>query len=125
MFVFPFADLQRLVRCPIHDERQFAEPTRQDWATLCNVSYSIMKRWMKDGLTVDEADRVACDVAGMHPSLIWPEWYAVTAALAAPPPRKPRKSKRVPLTKEQHMANRRRKMRHAAELRKKVTVASG
>ena len=79
MYPFAFADFQSLVRCPIHDERQFTEPTRQDWATLCGVSYSLMKRWMTRGLTIDEADRVACDVAGMHPSLVWPSWYAIVS----------------------------------------------
>lgn len=41
-----------------------------------DLSKGTADRWRRTGLTLDEADRYA-DVAGEHPSVLWPEWEQV------------------------------------------------
>jgi transposase len=42
-------------------------------ADTVGVSYRTVQRWQRRGLTIWQADRVACRF-GTHPSLIWPDW---------------------------------------------------
>lgn len=44
-------------------------------ADLLGVSYSTMQRRQRTGLDPYEADRAAHAV-GLHPALLWPDWFA-------------------------------------------------
>ncbi|HRD17221.1 MAG TPA: hypothetical protein PK181_10365 [Methanothrix soehngenii] len=41
--------------------------------SILGVSPDLIKRFQREGLSVDEADKVAYKL-GEHPSAIWPEW---------------------------------------------------
>lgn len=46
-------------------------------AARCDVGRRQLNNWQRHGLGVDTADRAATAV-GLHPSTIWPDWWAVT-----------------------------------------------
>lgn len=42
-------------------------------AALLDVDRTQAYRWRRYGLTVDQADELACRV-GLHPANVWPDW---------------------------------------------------
>lgn len=44
---------------------------------LLGISADLAKRFRAEGLTVDEADKIACRL-GEHPSMIWKEWADIS-----------------------------------------------
>jgi len=50
--------------------------TVNDAARHLQVHPRQVHRWQHNGLTVNEADRVAVRL-GVHPSAIWPDWWTV------------------------------------------------
>lgn len=60
---YPFEPLQRLI----------AAPTAQVAADLLGVPRRRLYRLRDQGLTVDQADRMAI-AAGYHPAEVWPTW---------------------------------------------------
>lgn len=50
-------------------------PSNNDWADFCGVARETIWRWRQEGITEYEADRIATVCVGLHPSLIWPDWF--------------------------------------------------
>jgi hypothetical protein len=68
---FPYAPLDRLVV-----QRSGADAPMSVVAELFGVSTRTLLRWKKNGLLFPAADRAAVRL-GLHPSLVWPEWWSV------------------------------------------------
>lgn len=106
------------------DPDRLNEPSKNDWARLCGVPRSVIIRWQTKGLKSFEADLIACRIAGMHPSLIWTNWFD-TAELDQPtkPKRRRSTSKRAPrkpaLTAVERATRARRRARAQREQRRK------
>lgn len=64
--LFKYAPLEKLV----------GETNKSQVALILGVSVDMLKRFDTKGLTVDEADVLACKL-GVHPSFIWPEWLQI------------------------------------------------
>lgn len=59
---------------------------RRSMATVLAVpEYRIRRIWEPKGLTTQEADKAAVTL-GLHPSAIWPEWFALPTTDEAEPP---------------------------------------
>lgn len=73
-----FAVIDRLLggpeRLPAHEVADRLGPLKVEaWAPARRISYQLVRRWRKRGLTVVEADRVATAL-GWSPTLLWPTW---------------------------------------------------
>ncbi len=68
---FPFAPLQALVQ-----RRYGMDVSPAFVAEVFDVSTRTLIRWKQNGLMFQSADRAAVAV-GLHPSLVWPEWWSV------------------------------------------------
>jgi hypothetical protein len=68
---FPFAPLGLIVA-----RRYGPDVSPQTVAELFDVSTRTLSRWKQNGLMFQSADRAAVAV-GLHPSLVWPEWWVV------------------------------------------------
>lgn len=51
--------------------------TIEDVALRLGISRATAYRRQSDGLTEQEADVLACHLLGVHPCLVWPEWFDV------------------------------------------------
>jgi hypothetical protein len=71
----PWEDLERAVEVPIKDPAQFSKPNRFDLARFFNVEVTTIDRWRNFGIPMYSADTVAVKCAGLHPSLIWTNWF--------------------------------------------------
>jgi hypothetical protein len=49
-------------------------PSFGDAADLLGVNVRHLARWKGRGITIDQADALACR-AGLHPGEVWPEWW--------------------------------------------------
>lgn len=57
--------------------RELAERIHVAHRTVVRWRTAGIPRWgTVDGITVDMPDHIACTYAGMHPALIWPDWWA-------------------------------------------------
>lgn len=72
---FPFAPLEPLI------EARWAPSPNVQTISIVGKAHSVLGfdrnliyRWIKDGLSIDAADRVAVQL-GLHPSVIWPDWF--------------------------------------------------
>jgi len=74
---FPFENLYRLPEIPIKDREQFLKPTKCDWARHLGVRRETIYVWIVKGIPEFQADRIAVKSFGLHPSLIWPEWFPI------------------------------------------------
>jgi len=72
---FPFENLLTIREIPIKDRDQFTKPTMFDWARYLGVDRDTVRRWMQKGIPEYRADEVAVIAFGMHPCLIWPDWF--------------------------------------------------
>lgn len=72
---FPFEALSLLPEIPIKDRSQFSKPTIYDWARYLGVSRDTIRLWKKKGIPEFKADHIAVKSFGMHPCLIWPDWF--------------------------------------------------
>lgn len=72
---FPFENIYRLPEIPIKDPDQFSKPNNCDYARYFNVTRQVIYTWKKKGIPEFHADRVAVKGFGLHPSLIWPDWF--------------------------------------------------
>lgn len=68
---FPFAPLNLIVT-----RRYGADVSPHTVAEVFDVSARTLLRWKQNGLMFQSADRAAVAV-GLHPSLVWPEWWLV------------------------------------------------
>lgn len=57
-------------------EKMLGETNKSQAALILGVSVDMLKRFSQKGLSVDEADALACKI-GVHPSSIWPEWLRI------------------------------------------------
>ncbi len=73
--VFPFENLIALREIPIKDTDQFTKPNMSDWARYLGVTRESIRRWMQKGIPEFRADQIAVQSYGMHPCLIWPDWF--------------------------------------------------
>jgi hypothetical protein len=51
-------------------------------ARALGINRAQVARWRSDGLPLDAGDRVAV-LVGKHPAEVWPEWYRLSADVAA------------------------------------------
>lgn len=72
---FSWANLAETNAAPIQMDLQFLEPTLSDWARFCDVDTTQIYRWRTNGIPEKQADRIAVKCLGIHPALIWPEWF--------------------------------------------------
>jgi hypothetical protein len=72
---FSLANLLETNAAPIMMDLQFITPNQSDWARFCHVDTTTIYRWHTKGIPEKEADRIAIKCLGIHPSLIWPEWF--------------------------------------------------
>lgn len=53
-----------------------ARPIDRDIAVVIGVTTRTIQRWRHGALlTISQADRIACRL-GLHPALLWSEWYS-------------------------------------------------
>lgn len=71
----PWHNLQRFHRLSPKDETRLVA-SDGDWATTLGTTRQQIIRYRQHGLPWYMADRIACRVAGVHPAVIWPEWFA-------------------------------------------------
>lgn len=79
---FPVADLVALMRLPterIDRATRFNpwrshRPTDSEARVMLAVSGSMWLRYKAEGLTPDQAERLAVR-CGFHPAEVWPDWY--------------------------------------------------
>ncbi len=76
---FSFDPLYRYVCSRVDDPN----PSLVTVATVCHVAKRTIIRWQTAGLTITAADNAAVAI-GVHPSLIWPDWWS--AGLEDPAP---------------------------------------
>lgn len=70
-------EIQNSQLFPFENVEAFLRETRTSEICLqLDVSADLINRYRADGLTVDEADRVACKLHE-HVSSIWPEWFNI------------------------------------------------
>lgn len=67
-----FARYPRLF--PLQPLLDAADVTAGQIGRLCKISGSRVAEAVSGGLTVWEADRLACRL-GLHPGNVWPEWW--------------------------------------------------
>lgn len=79
MIRFPFEPLARYANVPIHYDKHL-EPTRCDYARAFNTTPTTIDRWREVGIPIHRADHIAIKILGVHPALIWPEWFDSSAA---------------------------------------------
>lgn len=48
-------------------------------AEVVGVGRTAVWKWRHNGLSVEQADRIAVRL-GLHPSCLWPEWYKLPVA---------------------------------------------
>ena len=72
---FSWANLADTQAAPILMDLQFLAPTLLDWARFCDVDNNTIHRWRRGGIPEKQADRIAVKCLGIHPALIWPEWF--------------------------------------------------
>lgn len=81
-----FAVVDRLIagggeRLPPEKVAERLGPIRVEaWRPPRPISYQLVRRWRRRGLTVIEADRVAVAL-GWPATLLWPEWAALADKL--------------------------------------------
>lgn len=63
-------------------EKYMDETRTSELSAILGVCAELINRFRKDGLTVDEADKVAMKL-GEHPAMIWEEWSQIET-LSAP-----------------------------------------
>lgn len=63
---FPFAPLARMV----------GQESRAGVADILGISVDLIKRFEAKGLTVDEADKLACQIH-LHPMYVWDSWMDI------------------------------------------------
>lgn len=73
---YSWDELINSVDVPINDPVQFRSPSRFDYARYFDVTPTTIDRWKTKGLPWFSADQVAIKRVGLHPSLIWPSWFA-------------------------------------------------
>lgn len=42
---------------------------------MTGTSRNTVLRWLKEGVSVWNADRIAIKRLGVHPSAVWPDWF--------------------------------------------------
>lgn len=72
---YAFSNLVETQAAPILMSDTYLKPTILDWARFCEVDSVTIYRWIDTGVPEVQADRIAIKCVGMHPSLIWPEWF--------------------------------------------------
>lgn len=62
-------------RFPVAEAETMAgTSTRAEFALLAGVTTRAVCRWRSNGLSLLQADRLACRL-GYNPGSIWPEWF--------------------------------------------------
>lgn len=74
---FPFENLYQLPVIPIKDTAHYTQPTKADWARHLGVERARIYDWILKGIPEFQADRIAVKSFGLHPSLIWPDWFPI------------------------------------------------
>ena len=64
--MFPFAPVEAFMR----------EERTSEICDVLGISADLVARFREEGLTVEEADKVACKLLE-HPGSIWPEWFDI------------------------------------------------
>lgn len=64
--IFPFEPLARMV----------GVESRAGMADILDISVDLVKRFEQKGLSVDEADKLACKIH-LHPMFVWREWMDI------------------------------------------------
>lgn len=64
--IFPFAPVEEFMR----------ETRTSEICDILDISADLVNRFREEGLTVQEADLVACKLLE-HPGTIWPEWFSI------------------------------------------------
>jgi len=67
-----------------HDPLLWLEPVEWTWEELAGVlgvNIRSLFRWAKDGVPERSADEMACRM-GLHPLLVWPDWFDVELEVA-------------------------------------------
>lgn len=72
---YSWANLADTQAAPILMDLQFLAPNLSDWARFCEVDNNTIYRWQRTGIPEKQADRIAVKGLGIHPALIWPEWF--------------------------------------------------
>ena len=72
---FSWANLAETNAAPVMMGLQFLAPNLSDWARFCDVDTTTIHKWRQRGIPEKQADRIAVKGLGIHPSLIWPEWF--------------------------------------------------
>ena len=71
-----------MIRLPFAPIEEFVQPTPEsataELALRLDATRSAVHRWRKFGIPVFSADKAAIAL-GVHPCLIWPEWFDVPA----------------------------------------------
>ena len=70
----PWENLQRFYN-PNPKDNSRLTASDSDWARVIGTTRSRVWHWRRDGLPRFTADRIACRVVGVHPAIIWPEWF--------------------------------------------------
>ena len=54
---------------------RLGDPSVADLAAMAGVSARTVARWVRDGLSADQADVLAIDLLALHPGVVWPDWW--------------------------------------------------
>lgn len=57
-------------------EELLGEDRTSEICCILGISADLVKRFREQGLSIDEADKVACKL-GEHPSMVWDDWNSV------------------------------------------------